>query len=278
MIKTDHDALKASYCRDGVALAKGALSQDEAREVHRTVEDLISQHEETRPLGDDAVIVRYDGGAYFECLSRKFSKIREFILASNLPKLASTVLGADNVTLWRDEIHYKFSGAPKNATPRHHGAGSFPFAGDDVLTIWVALTDIGLTDAPLRTVTGSHHDASIRFRPPTRDRAIPLISGYADPPDFDALGERGDVDLVTWLVEPGDAIMFHPFTVHGSFPNQGLRPRMAFVTRWLGPNARWAPNEYSVLDQSINTDNLIDGKPSGTYFPTVKHMSQAAPP
>jgi len=269
VIQPQYDVLKTAYRSDGVALAKAALSAAEARALQGTVEDLLSRHEETRPLGDDAVIVRYDGGAYFECLSRKFSKIRELILASNLPRLASTMLGVENVTLWRDEIHYKFGGVPKNATPWHHGAGSFPFVGEDVLTIWVALTDIGLTDAPLRTVTGSHRDATVRFRPPTRDLTLPPIAGYADPPDFDALGERGDVDLVTWLVEPGDAIMFHPFTVHGSYPNQGLRPRMAFVTRWLGADARWAPDEYSVLDQSINEGSLIDGKPSGTYFPQV---------
>src|SRR5689334_23335553 len=101
-------ALRATYDRDGVACVRGALSADEVTFLRTSVEALLEANNETRPLGDDAIVFRYDGGAYFECLSRKFPAIRERLMASRLPQLAAEIMGAKRITFWRDEIHYKF--------------------------------------------------------------------------------------------------------------------------------------------------------------------------
>ena len=58
-------------------------------------------------------------------------------------------------------------------------------------------------------------------------------------PDIDA--RRDEFDLVSFDLEPGDAVAFSFLTVHGAPPNPSPeRRRRAFASRWLGDDATWA--------------------------------------
>jgi ectoine hydroxylase-related dioxygenase (phytanoyl-CoA dioxygenase family) len=43
-------------------------------------------------------------------------------------------------------------------------------------------------------------------------------------------------------VEPGDAIVFSAWTLHGARGNAGDKWRVALSTRWLGDDAIWSPH------------------------------------
>jgi ectoine hydroxylase-related dioxygenase (phytanoyl-CoA dioxygenase family) len=266
---TIQSKLRTEYERDGVAIVRGALGPEEVAFFHTQIDGLLAAHAETKPIGNHAVVVRHEGGAYCECISRKIPAVMDRVLATALPRIAAELMGVEEVTLWRDEVHYKFGGNATNSTPWHHGVGSFPFKGEHAVTVWIPLTRITAEDSPLLTITGSHRDQSVRFRPPTRDKDQPPLPGYADPPDFDAMIADGEVEVVAWTAEPGDAVIFHPYTVHGAPPNAGARPRMAYVSRWLGSKVAWQPDAYSVLDAGVEDDLLVNGIPQGRWFPRV---------
>ncbi len=59
-----------------------------------------------------------------------------------------------------------------------------------------------------------------------------------DMPDIDA--HRADYRLLSWDLEPGDAIAFHFLTVHGAPGNLSVNRRRAFASRWLGDDAVYA--------------------------------------
>ena len=64
-------------------------------------------------------------------------------------------------------------------------------------------------------------------------------SEYAANPDYEPIPDiqnhRGDYEIVSWDVEPGDAYVFHGLTVHGSGGNhhQGHR-RRGYAVRYTG--------------------------------------------
>jgi hypothetical protein len=59
-------------------------------------------------------------------------------------------------------------------------------------------------------------------------------------PDIDA--ERDKYDIVSWAVEPGDALLFHARTVHGARGNRSAnRGRRALTTRWCGDDVVYRP-------------------------------------
>ena len=53
---------------------------------------------------------------------------------------------------------------------------------------------------------------------------------------------RDDYDIVGFDVEPGDALVFSSWSVHGSPGNAGTHRRTALSTRWLGDDAVWSPH------------------------------------
>ena len=54
-------------------------------------------------------------------------------------------------------------------------------------------------------------------------------------------------------VEPGDALVFSSWIVHGSPGNAGTKRRTALSTRWLGDDAVWAP--HPGCDPSVSQDD-----------------------
>ena len=255
------------YDRDGVVRVAGALDAAEVDALAQRIQTILSRHRTTGKISANTVVVRYDGGAYIEFLSRDDAGFMRALFASSLPRLAAQIMRVEKVTFWRDEVHFKESGSPTNKTPWHHGIGSFPFKGQQVLTVWVPLTPITIEDSPLQSIIGSHRRQSVRFRPPTRasDADVP---GYTDVPDFDAQIARGELDVATWISAPGDAVFFHPFSVHGAPCNTGRRPRMAYVSRWLGDDALWQPDAFSVNDMGAEEELIVDGRPTGPLFPS----------
>jgi hypothetical protein len=107
------------------------------------------------------------------------------------------------------------------ATPTHQDA-TYPNAEPYVLSVWVALDDVGPDQAPLEVLPGSH------LRPPE-----PWVDFWA--PGFT------DRDRTWWKrleVEAGDAVIFDPFLWHGSGPLRG-GVRRAVTMRWTRDGARW---------------------------------------
>lgn len=274
---------RVRYLADGACLLRNALDADQIAFLREAVFGLIGQ----APVGGEGVqpffaddgtqVVKYDGGFYVEYLSRHCDHIRQMLESTMLPNLACGILDAEEVTFWRDEVHYKSANTQTNATPWHHGAGSFPFKGADALTIWIPITRVTIQDGPLQTVRESHLDMSKRFRPPTRTPSVADDGDiYVDVPNFTALNDAGTVDVTTWIMEPGDALAFHPYTVHGSLPNIAGSERIAYVSRWLGDDVRYEPDAYSVPEPAINASNLHDGRPIDPLFPRFRRSPAIA--
>ena len=64
-------------------------------------------------------------------------------------------------------------------------------------------------------------------------------------PDIDAASD--EFDILTWALQPGDAIVFDFRTLHGTSAAEVTSPRRAFSTRWVGDDAVYsdAPGETS---------------------------------
>lgn len=270
--------MRDNYLQNGSCMFRNALDSNQIAILLSCVSKWISESpfgaEGVQPFiaKDGTQVVKYDGGYYAEYLSRNCAEVSDMLAKSVIPDLACSILGTDDVVFWRDEIHYKNSGMRTNATPWHHGIGSFPFKGTDILTIWIPITRITEDNGPLRTISGSHLDISKRFRPPTR---LPSTEDdgdlYFDIPNFDRMIEVGTADVVTWIMDPGDALAFHPYTVHGSLPNKAPVERIAYASRWLGRDARYLPDAYSVLEPGIDASSLCNGRPTGPQFRNFRY-------
>lgn len=270
----DQTSARASYVANGVCVMPDVLAPAQIARIRAAVEEIVAQAPADRDgvtpylAADGTQAVAYDGGYYIEYLSRNAPRLAALLAGSALPSVACELLGCDEVMFWRDEIHYKNPASRGNATPWHHGVGSFPFKGEDALTLWLPLTDVGPDSGPLLTVADTHVDTGFRYRPPTRMPAAEDDGSlYRKIPDFDALATDGKCRIDRWTMRAGTALGFHPYTVHGSLPNRSGTPRIAYVSRWLGHDARYQPDMYSVLEPGIDPGTLTNGLPDSALFP-----------
>jgi ectoine hydroxylase-related dioxygenase (phytanoyl-CoA dioxygenase family) len=80
---------------------------------------------------------------------------RELALHSPLPELGATLLGADRVSLFYDQAFIKESGT-RSVTDWHQDLPFWPALGNDIVSLWVALTPVTVEGSGVEYVAGSH--------------------------------------------------------------------------------------------------------------------------
>lgn len=143
---------------------------------------------------------------------------------------AAAVLGTREMDQLINQAHFKLPGDEvafpwhQDSTHRRYGTplwtdvngrGSF-------VEVATAVDPMTLDNGPLRFVPGSGRGGHIPVDPATGEL----------PPD--AFDER---DAVAVTLRPGDAVLFGPYTIHGSGPNRSLRPRRLFLNGFACPGA-----------------------------------------
>jgi ectoine hydroxylase-related dioxygenase (phytanoyl-CoA dioxygenase family) len=72
-------------------------------------------------------------------------------------------------------------------------------------------------------------------------------------PDIEA--DRNNFDIIGWDMEPGDAVIFSAWTLHGAQGNTSSTQRRAAIsTRWLGDDVIWQPHSGS--DPTVRQEDV----------------------
>jgi len=191
---------------------------------------------------------------------------RAFVLESPAAHIAHQALRSRSVTFFYDQVFVKEPGI-QIPTPWHHDLTFWPIEGEQICSIWMPLDAVTRASSGLEYVRGSHR-WNRRFKAVTPDyNAYMMASDLDDPPDIDA--HREQYDLVSWDMQPGDALLFHPLVVHGSAGNASTtRRRRALATRWLGDDVVFAPRP-ATMPVPLEP-RLAPGEPMhGRYFPRL---------
>ena len=191
---------------------------------------------------------------------------RAVVFESPLANLAHQALGSRSVTHFYDQLFVKEPGADV-PTAWHHDLTYWPVAGEQIVSIWICLDPVTRESGGMEYIKGSHRWAN-RFKAITNDHNEYMINpDLDDAPDID--GHRDDYDIVGWDMEPGDVLMFHPLTVHGSAGNASIATRRrALASRWSGDDVVFAPQRHTM---PLPRDHGLDpGEPiAGPVFPLL---------
>lgn len=195
--------------------------------------------------------------------------IREFVFDSGIAGLVGELLDSTTTRLYFDHTLVK-EPATVSPTPWHQDIPYWPFLGRQIGSAWVALTSSTIEESSLEFVRGSHNWDNY-YAPEGFDSSVTWTADFDGPkvPDID--GNRDAYDIIGFDVEPGDALIFNAWTLHGASGNAGPNRRAAFSTRWLGDDARWAP--HPGCDPTVTQEDVC--VEPGTYpadddrFPTV---------
>jgi len=164
--------------------------------------------------------------------------VRDFVLYGPTAHAAQQVFGSEKVTFFYDQIFLKDALTP-DPTPWHHDASFWPIEGEQIASVWMSVDSVDAESSALEFIAGSHRWDKL-WKPVAPGGYVISGEKLEQLPDIDA--HRDEFNILSWALEPGDALLFHARTVHGARGNKSAHTaRRAITTRWCGDDVVWRP-------------------------------------
>jgi ectoine hydroxylase-related dioxygenase (phytanoyl-CoA dioxygenase family) len=266
--KTITPAHVEAYRRDGTVLIPGAFI-DWVESLSAAIMSVIERHRrhelaEAVPgsfQNPIRVWEAFGGGTLAQNLVPYDPRFSDWLRRSPAAEMAANIMASSGVRYWIDASFVKSEDGAAEGTPWHNDTCTWPFWGEQMAILWIALTDVGPDDSPLTTVRASHHGDGryySTFFPPVQEIPAPykpwqeLLDQVTAP----------DSEVLTWTMARGDCLFMHPSTVHASLPRRAERvsPRLSFSTRWLGDDVVFKPDPLTA-----QMTDAINGHPGMQY-------------
>ncbi len=226
------EATVDTFERDGVALLTGVF-RDWVAPLRTGVDKVVSS-----PSPLERSYRPKDGSApFFQdfCNWPRIAEFRRFIFESRAARIAAALMRSQTARFFHDHVLVKEPGTSV-VTPWHQDLPYYCVDGRQNVSFWITLDPVARETA-MECVAGSHrwnlHRAK-RFD----ETDLYENDNAREMPDIDR--RRGELDVVGWAMEPGDAVAFSFRTIHGAPANISSISRRAFSARWVGDDAVFA--------------------------------------
>jgi ectoine hydroxylase-related dioxygenase (phytanoyl-CoA dioxygenase family) len=232
----DFAAAGEAFRRDGAVFLPGALDAYALEETRKAYEWSLAN-----PGPGASKIRQHDRGALFYqdlynpgCMEA----YRHMLETTNVADITAAVWGTPEVWFMYEQVFLK-EGGESRRTPWHQDSSYLAVAGEDLMVMWITFDAIPQKDS-LEFVRGSHR--GVLYNGSSFDLAddtAPLHQTDAVPrlPDIEA--GRAAFDIVSWGVEPGDVVLFHPATLHGGAPTHAGGRRRTLTLRFFGQRSHY---------------------------------------
>lgn len=256
--------LPGTFRRDGVVAARGVLDQTQLRQLADAVDENLAA---PGPWASDYTPKDGTGRFFGDYVNwERITGYRDAALHGPLPELARVLIG-ETPRFFHEHTLVKERDTHE-VTPWHHDEPYYCVDGATNVSLWVPLDPVPRA-AGVEFIVGSHRWGR-RFVP----RKFVDQSAYVDHPgDFEFVPDidaaRGDHEIVSFDMEPGDVLAFHFRTLHAAPGTAGLTStrRRAVSFRYLGSDARFATRPWL---HSPPYDPIAPGKPlDDERFPLV---------
>jgi hypothetical protein len=245
----DYSTLRNQFHQDGVVFLKGAFDVASMRLALEAYEWSLAHPSRNACDFSQAV-----PGRFYQDLANPKATAAYMRLLNESPASAivSQLWGGENVWFMYEQVFLKTNGEGRR-TPWHQDSSYLPVEGDQLAVMWISFDPVAREDS-LEFVRGSHR--GILYNGSSFDPADDTAPLYPDGrlprlPNIEA--ERKHWDIVSWAVEPGDVIVFHPAMLHGGAPTHNGATRRTLSLRFFGGDAKY-------VSRSIFEDSSPDTK------------------
>jgi hypothetical protein len=268
-----------SYHEIGCVHIPGAFSSFWVETVLRGIEKVVARIDsgedvsaiKPKGLRPPAQIYRAGGGLQMNGIVDLAPEFEHWMRESPACEIVAALTGAESLRFWIDGSFIKEGTDPVSATPWHNDECTYAFQGEQIPSLWMALTDVAEDNAPLVTLARSNRD-QFRYHSTFSAPELPDPPGYRPWDELLARVRDPQADIRVWPAKAGDALLIHPRTIHASRARtaRAAGRRVAFSTRWLGSDAYWNPNPLTLpIDGAKDPDIPRYAPPPEDLFPIV---------
>jgi ectoine hydroxylase-related dioxygenase (phytanoyl-CoA dioxygenase family) len=249
-----------TYNSDGAVLLRGMFSADWMVYLRAAMDDVRANP------GKNARLWQHDSrqSEFYEepDVASRTKGFKDFVCDSPMAQIAASLMQSTTARCVYDQVFIKQPGTVRG-THWHHDAPYFPARGEQVCVAWMPMEHLSKQNS-LECLKGSHQSGQLyRF---AEEVHKPIMHLPTTPP---IAANRDDYDILTWEFEPGDVLLFHIRTLHGSSSHNNVSERRrALSTRWAGDDVRYTlKDRFSALNFK---PDLQEGDPlDDPRFPLV---------
>ena len=256
------DAMINAFQAEGAILIKGLLA-DRVEPLREAVAENMAA-----PSPFERSYKPADGSAMFfqdYCNWQRIGGFREAILGSRMAEAAAALMRSGTARVFHEHVLVKEPGTSMK-TPWHQDQPYYLVEGRQSVSFWVPLDPVP-RDLCMELIAGSHRWGR-DFRPQRFDGSA-LYQGDDSEAVPDVEARRGELDVLGWAMQPGDAIAFDFRTLHGAPANFTASRRRVVSFRWVGDDARFARRKGRTSPPFPRL-TFEDGAPfAGPDFPVV---------
>jgi len=225
-----------SFREKGHAFTPGIVSSDEIDIYHNPLTEAVDRLDAEQQAMEQIVAGQSQGWKFVQNVWQRDDICRKFVLAKRFGQVAADLLGVDKVRIFRDQSYFK---APESGnTSWHQDAYFMPLDTKQIVTMWIALSDVTEKMAPLAFVTGSHKKGYLGTSTPSEEAYNKFENRMHDKGfSIDSYG----------AMNAGDASFHSGWTLHASRRNTDDKMREAFVIVYYADGAKVHLRELSLI-------------------------------
>jgi len=255
-----------TFSRDGLVCLRGVIAPEWIDALRTGVEQDLSEP------GENVEVYTKPGdpGYFFNDfdLWTHIPGMKDFAVNGPCAGISATLMGSRWVNLFFDHLFVKEPGT-KGKTHWHQDQPYFAVQGAKLCSNWIPLDPV-TADNGFEFIPGSHKWG--RWFAPfdsMKDGSRHQGTEFERCPDIE--NNRGDYDIRSFDMQPGDALFFHGLVVHQGQSNpQTAQRRRAVAHRWLGDDASYIvrdpPAEFPKIPASVKPGQSFRDVPE---FPLV---------
>ena len=222
-----------AYARDGAVLVRGAF----ADYVETIAAGIARNMAEPGPYAAEN-LKPGESGRFFDdyCNWQRIPEFQALIEDGRAAALAAAVMRSNSAQFFHDHVLVKEPGTAK-ATPWHQDIPYYFVDGRQTVSMWIPVDPVDRATCP-QFIRGSH----LWEKMVTPVRWLDDSAFYPDPALYRPVPDptREDYDILSWEMQPGDAILFDFRSAHGAPGNLSTARRRALSLRWVGDDVRFA--------------------------------------
>ncbi|MGQ0624637.1 MAG: phytanoyl-CoA dioxygenase family protein [Sporichthyaceae bacterium] len=237
------ETMKRDLATDGAIVVRGLFPPDQLQRLRECFDHGV---EHPSPMAgkvfEGTVDEHFNEYGNPENVEVYLAALKELGLAD----VVASLWDCEHVWFLGEELFIK-SGGAAGRSPWHQDTAYLPANGPHLVNFWISFEPIPKKNS-LEIIRGSHlgtqYDGTSYNDP--ADPTKPLWKGAGLPrlPDIEAerAADPTSWDVLSWDIEPGDALVFHSGTLHGGAPLSADCPtRHTLVLRFFGDQLFYRP-------------------------------------